>query len=419
MPPPAEPVLICALSGRALAQAARAAGYLPIVLDAFGDLDMRAAAAAWARVPVDARWRFRRGALLAAARLLAPPDAPLVWGSGFERTPGLLAELAEGRPLWGTPPAVVRALKDPLRFAALARQVGVAHPVTRTLPPEPRASGWLLKRAGAAGGGHVRRAAGGTRRPLGRGWYWQREVPGRPVSALVVADGCGAVRVLGISEQWNAPWRGRRFRFGGVAAPAMLPVATRERLCRDAALLAVAAGVRGLASVDALATPDGWIDVLEINPRPGASLDAYGHAFGMNLFRLHREACAGRLPETWTVDGGAAGSLIVYARRRVRIDPGAEWPAWSADRTPHGTLVAAGGPVCSVLATGADADEVRRRLARRASAIDGLMLLPGGTTDDDPATAKRKLRLAAPRRSSVAPPSPGDPRSSARPGTGR
>ena len=60
MPPP-ERVLICALSGRALAQAARAAGFAPIVLDAFGDLDTRAVAEAWQRVPVDGRWRFHRG----------------------------------------------------------------------------------------------------------------------------------------------------------------------------------------------------------------------------------------------------------------------------------------------------------------------------------------------------------------------
>ncbi len=39
-----ETVLIAAFSGRALAQSARRAGYEPLVVDAFGDLDTREAA---------------------------------------------------------------------------------------------------------------------------------------------------------------------------------------------------------------------------------------------------------------------------------------------------------------------------------------------------------------------------------------
>src|SRR5438445_5015444 len=46
-------VLIAALSGRALAVAARRAGYAPLVADLFGDTDMRAAAARSAKVPGD------------------------------------------------------------------------------------------------------------------------------------------------------------------------------------------------------------------------------------------------------------------------------------------------------------------------------------------------------------------------------
>ena len=40
-----QSVLIAAFSGRTLAQSARRAGYEPLVVDAFGDLDTREAAA--------------------------------------------------------------------------------------------------------------------------------------------------------------------------------------------------------------------------------------------------------------------------------------------------------------------------------------------------------------------------------------
>jgi uncharacterized protein len=45
-----RPVLLAAVSGRALAQSARRGGYLPLVADFFGDQDTVAAAHAHAQV---------------------------------------------------------------------------------------------------------------------------------------------------------------------------------------------------------------------------------------------------------------------------------------------------------------------------------------------------------------------------------
>ena len=46
-------------------------------------------------------------------------------------------------------------------------------------------------------------------------------------------------------------------------------------------------------------------------------------------------------------------SLIVYAARTIRVLDGFAWPGWAADRTPPGSAVPAGGPICTVLAQGA------------------------------------------------------------------
>ena len=368
MPRP-EPVLICALSGRALAQAARAAGFAPIVLDAFGDLDTRDAAEDWHRLPVDGAWRFRRGPLLAAAARLAPAPIPLVWGSGFERHAMLLAELAVERPVWGNRPAVVQAVKDPGIFASAMRSLVIAHPEIRDRPPADP-TGWLCKRAGSAGGSHVRQAR--MRPPRGRGWYWQRRARGRPVSALLLGD-----RVLGFSEQWTAPRPGRRFRFGGAVAPARLTAVARDRFTQAASSLATHFELRGLGSVDALVAGD-EVTVLEANPRPGAALDAYQGALGLDLFSAHVEACRGRVvPEIRPCDR-AAGSLIVHAMRALQIPWPFDWPSWTADRSPEGTSIAAGGPICTVLAQGADPMSVRAVLDVRNGAILALLTPAAG-----------------------------------------
>ncbi len=359
-----EPVLICALSGRSLAQAARAAGFAPIVLDAFGDLDTRAAAQAWCRVPVDAAWRLRRGALLAAARRLAPPPTALVWGSGFEAAPRLLEELSHGRELLGNAAATVRAVKDPMAWQAMLASLQIDHPESRLVRPRHPA-GWLIKRAGGAGGGHVRRA--GPRPPSGRGWYWQRWSSGMPVSALVLGNGEQA-RVLGMGRQLTVPLPGRRFRFGGVAVPAQLSPQARQRLERAALALAVHCGLRGLASVDALVAGD-TVRVLELNPRPGGSLDAYGTALGLNLFALHVAACRDGVLTGSVATERSAGSLVVFSDRATEAPAGLIWPDWTADRSPPGSPVGSGGPICTVLASGPRGERLETLLRTRADWI--------------------------------------------------
>ena len=204
--------------------------------------------------------------------------------------------------------------------------------------------GWLCKRAGAAGGGHVRTAAG--RAPSGRGWYWQRRAAGRPVSALVLGA-AGSVRVLGCSEQWSAPMPGRRFRFAGAAAPSRLSGLARERLEAAATALSRHFGLIGLCSVDALVDGD-TVTVLEVNPRPGAALDAAAGALGLNLFK----APCGGLP-AWRRHRhrpppvGTAGSLIVYAERPTVVpsdSSGRPGPPTAARPAPGSRVTAQSAP---------------------------------------------------------------------------
>ncbi|HEY0441139.1 MAG TPA: aldehyde oxidase, partial [Xanthobacteraceae bacterium] len=88
-----QPVLIAAASGRALAVSARRGGYAPLVADWFGDADTLAVSARHVRLGTGLAGGMQDAELLDALDRLAAGAAPcgLVWGTGFEDRPNLLA----------------------------------------------------------------------------------------------------------------------------------------------------------------------------------------------------------------------------------------------------------------------------------------------------------------------------------------
>ena len=316
-------MLIAALSGRALAQAARRAGYVPLVADLFGDDDTRAAAAAACGCRAAWRAACRRAGARHGARPIwrrGEQSAGLVYGSGFEDRPGLLAALATRYGLLGNAPATVRTVKQPGVPGCAVRARRRAAPAAAIRCRRRRANGWRSA-PGGSGGGHVRRLpagdAGAARATTRSPW-----LPGRPVSAVFVADGRDA-RVLGFCEGWCDPAAAQPWRYGGAVRPAGLPPALEAALVAAVGRLAAAAGLVGLNSADFLVT-DGSFVLLEINPRPGATLDLFGDG------RARRSGCMSRAaparcrrrcrrsrqppPPRWcTRGGGSAGTRASLA----------------------------------------------------------------------------------------------------------
>lgn len=355
-------VLIAALSGRALAAAARRAGYQPLVADLFGDLDTQAIAAANVRVPGSLTAGPARRPLLEALDRLANGRAPvgLVYGSGFERRTSLLHAFARRHTLLGNPPDIVARMANPTIFADLCRSLDVSHPEIRyTAAPD---GNWLRKRAGGAGGGHIRVAKPG-RAPKHR-HYLQRYVEGHPISALFLADGRRSL-VLGFSQQWADPRPGRPFRYGGAVRPATFAAAEASNMAEVIERLVPTIGLVGLNSADFLSRGDGF-DLLEINPRPGASLDVYSDP-ERRLFHLHVQACLGELPKMPPTFAAAAAAAIVYVPHACTLPEGFAWPDWTADRQPPGMMVPAQGPLCTVHAQADDATTARMLVQERTA----------------------------------------------------
>lgn len=360
-------LVIVAIAARGLAAAARRAGLAPVVLDLFGDDDTRALAHEAIPIRRLGGLAFDPDDLFEQLALHAADDLPVVLGTGFESTPDIVARIGRDFRLLGNGMATLAKLKEPVIFMRLLANLGVPHPAvfTEAAPPGVRT---LEKRVGGSGGWHVQPA----REPRGKGWYVQETVEGRTVSALFLGNGREA-RLIAFSEQWCAPDRDAPFRYGGAAGPLAMAPGIAAGVADALDRIVAATRIVGLASADLILTEDGGWTLIEINPRPGATLDIFDHPPLPPLLRLHLEACEGRLPEraeplvpTPAAPVRAAAVFYAPAPVEVRLDP---LPDWIADRPPQGTRVEAGEPLCTVFGVGPSVAEARAHVAERTDTL--------------------------------------------------
>jgi predicted ATP-grasp superfamily ATP-dependent carboligase len=359
--------LIAASSGRALAGAARRAGFIPLAADFFDDLDTRGFCGANHLVEGGLGRGFAADTLIPALNSLASvaPPRGFVYGAGFEDRPELLEVIARRFPLLGNLPDVVRGVKDPVRLSQLCAALNIPHPeMSAKMPSDSR--DWLAKSVGGAGGSHV--APAGEAILADENIYFQRLVTGDSVSILFVADGTNA-HIVGLSRQWVAPTPEEPYRFGGSLRPADLTSTLENKLRRVAYTITAASGLRGLNSIDFLVDGNEYT-LIEINPRPGATLDIFDDRDG-SLFRAHVESCLGRLPARLPVFSGAAAAAIAYAPRDISSMPDFDWPDWTADRQKAYSEVRAHGPVCTISARAEESGMARALLDARTAWILG------------------------------------------------
>ncbi|HYH89236.1 MAG TPA: ATP-grasp domain-containing protein [Solirubrobacteraceae bacterium] len=343
-------------------------------MDRFGDLDLQRLCPSVSNMR-DLGGRGGMEEMVEAAERI--PAESVVYGAGLENRPDLVARLAAGRTLLGCTPETLWRIRDPALLGASLRAAGFAYPRTLSAQEAPeradRTRRWLRKPIRGGGGRGVREWRGG--RPRGD-VIVQERISGLACSAAAVADARSAV-LLGVSEQLigRRALGARGWQWCGNVAPPRLPVREQHALAEAAqaicAHLAAAFGLRGVFGVDLVwdgARP--W--VVEVNPRPVASLETIDAAHGVRSFAAHVEGCAGRLPASATRPSVAAGKAVLFATEDLRVPDTNGWTARGIRDVPHpGEAIAAGRPICTLVATGRSPETVLADLEERAAALRG------------------------------------------------
>jgi predicted ATP-grasp superfamily ATP-dependent carboligase len=309
------PLLVIGASARAVAQSAATAGFDVSAIDLFNDADLLAVTK-----QVRKSHRFPWDVLRLQREL---PPGPWLYTGGLENYPRLIERIMAERPLIGCTPTMLRQVRDVgriARFATSRHLVLVPEFITaadtdRNCVPE---GPWLVKRLRSSGGLGVKRWAP-TEAPLPRGSYLQREIPGTSYGASYLSSG-KECRFLGLAEQLTQPAAdgSAPFRYAGSITVPTLAAEDRERLTKLGQALVEEFGLIGLFGVDLIRTIDGQWYLLEVNPRPTASMELWEPPDdGPSLVELHtRVFLNGGLPTADEVlpSDRVRGKLIVYSQ---------------------------------------------------------------------------------------------------------
>jgi predicted ATP-grasp superfamily ATP-dependent carboligase len=362
-----EMVLIAAGSGRMLAQAAKNSGLKPLVIDLFADLDTQGYAE-----------DFRQIASLAKQDLAPAVDyfierygaTYVVYGSGFETYPESLYYLNSRLLILGNHPEIFAKQLDKPAFFSILDELNIPYPEVAFNAPE-HAGDWLVKPMQGQGGTGIKRChrGGEAKEPV----YWQRFQPGSSCSVLFLADGQQA-QVVGFNSQWLIRLSEvQEFVFSGVANNADLPDKHKAQVAGWLKKMVPVFGLKGLNSLDFIVKDDDCY-VLEINPRPSASMQLYDQ----DLLVRHVQACEGAVgvisaavkPGTGRMKRSPqSGYQIVYAERDVTIPSQFEWPPWCMDVPKAGDRCRAGQPICSIIAHQNNLQSVAEQLRTKQQLI--------------------------------------------------
>lgn len=359
-------------STRAAAFSAKRAGFRPLCLDMFADLDLRANAM------VHQVEDYPHGLLTALEGL---PRLPLLYVGGLENQLDLLEEAAKYHDILGNSAEVVKncrdqqQLVDPMRMA----QVELPEWLPAEAPPEPDGT-WLLKPVFGSGGRGIavwdKEAA--TSPTLNEPHGYQKRIDGIPYSAsYIAADAPGDIRFVGVTQQLigleSAGAVG--FQWAGNIGPTTLSIPVEHKMRRAGNILKWKLGLKGVFGIDFILTADERVFVTEVNPRYPASLELLEFATGQNLVAEHVR-CFAELDTNGPVQPAAPapilGKVILYATQdgtlqtdlTSRIQDYSEFPQ-VADLPAVGTDVMKGSPVCTLFAQADSVQSCRSELEKQ------------------------------------------------------
>ena len=314
-------------------------------------------------------------------------DAVLL-SSGLDDAFDVLKEIEGIAPILGNDPEVINTVRDRVKFFKELKRLGIPHPHTELVRDleeakrQTRDIGFpvvIKPMEGFAGSGirkvdDVRRLEEEFTRlenwGVG-GVLMQEYVDGIHASVSFMASSRDA-RVLTVNEQLlgiKELFQTEPFGYCGNIVPLGVDEPTRAACERITTKISRRFNLSGSNGIDLVISEDGTLNLIEVNPRFQGTLECVEEVLGLNLVKLHVEACVkGSLPKEIDKPYNFCTRLILFASEDMATPDLSVWSGVRDIPVP-GSIVEEGEPLCSVVSTGGSKEASLENAKTKAESI--------------------------------------------------
>ncbi|MDB2705480.1 ATP-grasp domain-containing protein [Pseudomonadota bacterium] len=343
-----KPVLIFAQSGRFLAQSATQAGYRVWVADCFGDVDTLITSERWQGLPSLDTLTIKQFQTILQS-LTKGEECSLIYGSGIEQCFHLLHQLPSHIELIANSASTIKTIKTPPLFFDILSTLSLPYPDT-VFDKSLTSTDYIAKSISGLGGGHIC--------PISQldslhNYYFQQITDGISVSALFLADGKKA-QILSFNRQYSDPIPRSPYRLGMIETFLEITSTHQKFIIKACNRITQRTGLKGLNSLDFIISPNNELFLLEINPRPSASVELT-ESKSTPIIQFHINACRGELISRSLKTPSCISSLrYIFAEKNVSIPRDMVWPAECSDIAKSASHIKKDAPICSCLVQATD-----------------------------------------------------------------
>ncbi len=332
-------ILIVANSGRMLAQFAQKAGYSPVVIDCFSDVDTQAVALECIRVDGLALAFLQSPVLLLLKKYQL---SRFIYGSGLECHLDSLEFLRKYLGVSGNELDVFSAIQNKVDFFNSLERLSIPYPKT-TLKCFNLKSGGLFKPMQGEGGVGIKKNS--QLKGIPEFSYWQQYVEGTAMSALFIANGIQS-KIYGFHKQWVTTVGNNEFIFSGLISQPEIDDELKTQVSLWITKLVQNFSLKGINSLDFIVSENDRF-VLELNARPSASMQLYQN----DLFSEHiKSVLSETIDPSDGYEVGYHGYKIIFAETDIVIRNNIQWPVGVVDIPVAGSIIHTEMPICSIIA---------------------------------------------------------------------
>ena len=397
-------LLLVGLDLVGLARSARAAGFRVYAADYFGDYDLMKICEI-CRAIVDQKAGMSCGRFednfspekfidLVKTVLKETSIDAILLSSGLDDSFEVLETLNELAPILGNKPETFRKIRDESKFFRELKRLNLPHPetiVVESFEDAKRAAkdiGYpvIVKPSRGFAGIGIRKAANSNE--LKKCFEVASFVDGKVIvqeyiagvnASISFVSSTDEAKILTVNEQLlglKEVGQQEPFGFCGNIVPLAISSETFQKCYEAVKKLSLHFRLLGSNGIDFVLSGEGKPYVIEVNPRFQATIECVEQALGLNLVKLHVEACLnGRLPNIPRKNDEYYVRLILYSKNRVRVKD-LTGLRWARDIPFPGVIIEEGEPICSVIAKANGREQALKEVLDKAKLVYESMTEP-------------------------------------------